>query len=118
MTEGRESSKAPGVPGAMAFGLSASTLVGAIVVAGLVLRFLRLAAQSFWYDEAVSAKLSAAPAWDLLTGRVRDLGNPPLHNLLLHGWAQLFGPGDVALRARRRWRACWRSRWSSRSGAA
>ena len=59
--------------------------VAVLWIAGAVLRVLRLGTQSFWYDEAVSAKLSSAPAWDLVTGRVRDLGNPLLHNLVLHG---------------------------------
>jgi mannosyltransferase len=69
-----------------------------IFAAGVVLRLFRLSSQSFWYDEAVSADLSHHDFLSLLTGRVRDLGNPPLHNLVLHGWTRLFGDSDASLR--------------------
>src|SRR4029077_6230576 len=71
----------------------------AIVAAGAALRFACLGAQSIWYDEAVSARLAGRGMWDLLLGRATELGNPPLHALVLHGWQQLFGDGDRALRA-------------------
>jgi uncharacterized membrane protein len=73
--------------------------IGALAVAGAALRFVRLEGQSFWYDEAVSAELGSRTAWDLLSGRARDLGNPPLHPLLLHFWGLVFGTGDGSLRA-------------------
>ncbi|HEY0711106.1 MAG TPA: glycosyltransferase family 39 protein, partial [Polyangia bacterium] len=36
---------------------------------------------------------------DLLSGRVRDLGNPPLYPVLLHLWMGFFGNSDAAVRA-------------------
>jgi mannosyltransferase len=73
--------------------------LSAFVALGATLRFVGLGEQSFWYDEAFSAELARAPALDLATGLVRDLGNPPLHPILLGLWSQVFGSGDVALRA-------------------
>ncbi|HYG69558.1 MAG TPA: glycosyltransferase family 39 protein, partial [Anaeromyxobacteraceae bacterium] len=73
--------------------------LGALVAAGTAIRFLGLGAQSFAYDEAFATEFSRAPALDLATGLVRDLGNPPLHPILLGFWAGLFGTGDVALRS-------------------
>lgn len=69
------------------------------VLAGAALRLLALGRQSFWYDEAVSVELARSGLGDLLTGRVRDLGNPPLYPALLHVWMALFGAGDGAVRA-------------------
>ena len=71
----------------------------ALTIAGGVLRGAALGHQSFWYDESVSGDLARAPLWDLLTGQVRDLGNPPLHPVLLRLWSLAFGDGDVALRS-------------------
>jgi uncharacterized membrane protein len=71
----------------------------ALFAAGAMLRFLLLAHQSFWYDETVSAALSKAPLWDIVTGKVHDLGNPPLHFVLLHLWGGLFGTSEAALRS-------------------
>jgi 4-amino-4-deoxy-L-arabinose transferase-like glycosyltransferase len=73
--------------------------VVALTIAGGALRGAALGHQSFWYDESVSADLSRAPLWDLVTGRVRDLGNPPLHPIVLRLWSRAFGDGDVALRS-------------------
>jgi mannosyltransferase len=70
-----------------------------IVAAGALLRFAMLGHQSFWYDEVVSANIAGASLADIVTGRARDLGNPPLHALYLHAWQHLFGASDVALRA-------------------
>lgn len=70
--------------------------VAAIVVGGVVLRF---AAQSpLWLDEALSVNIAALPLGDMLEALRRD-GHPPLYYLLLHGWIQLFGTGDLAVRS-------------------
>jgi uncharacterized membrane protein len=66
---------------------------------GAALRFSALTAQSFWYDEAVSVSLARNSLLDLLSGRARDLGNPPLYPALLHVWMGLFGSGDAATRS-------------------
>jgi uncharacterized membrane protein len=67
--------------------------------AGAMLRLTLLGHQSFWYDEAVSSRLAQAGLDDILSGRARDLGNPPFHLIFLHGWEKLFGLSDAALRA-------------------
>lgn len=88
----------PGVPQIRERTRGLATLA-VLVAGGTAIRFAGLGAQSFWYDEAFSAELAHAPALDLATGLVRDLGNPPLHPILLGLWSHLFGTGDVALRA-------------------
>lgn len=69
-----------------------------LTAAAGILRFYQLGNQSFWYDEAVSVDLAGEPLWDLVTGRAKDLGNPPLYPMLLRLWVTVFGAGDVAVR--------------------
>jgi mannosyltransferase len=71
----------------------------ALVAVAVAARFLALGRQSFWYDEAVSVELARTPLYDLLSGRVKDLGNPPLYPALLRVWMAVFGQGDAAVRA-------------------
>jgi uncharacterized membrane protein len=71
-----------------------------LILAGAALaRFIALDRQSFWYDEAVSVVLARQSIVDLLGGRVKDLGNPPLYPVLLHLWMGLVGTSDAAIRA-------------------
>ncbi len=78
---------------------SALVPLAVCVALGAVLRFARIDYQSFWYDECVSAKLALAPLADIVSGRAKDLGNPPLHLILLHVWGAVFGTSDASLRA-------------------
>jgi mannosyltransferase len=80
-------------------GLAPQSATLLLTVLGAALRFSALTAQSFWYDEAVSVNLARHSLLDLLTGRARDLGNPPLYPALLHVWMGLFGESDGAVRA-------------------
>lgn len=89
----------PGVEPRAREGARAWATLALVIGGGVALRFFGLGTQSFWYDEAFSAELARAPALDLATGLVRDLGNPPLHPILLGLWARAFGDGDAALRA-------------------
>jgi 4-amino-4-deoxy-L-arabinose transferase-like glycosyltransferase len=73
--------------------------VAAITALAAIVRLVGLGSESFWYDEAFSAEIAARPAWALFSGIARDLGNPPLHPLLLHVWALAFGGSDASLRA-------------------
>ncbi|HEY0707728.1 MAG TPA: glycosyltransferase family 39 protein [Polyangia bacterium] len=66
---------------------------------GALLRFSALSRQSFWYDEAMSVALARNGIGDLLSGRVRERGNPPLYPVLLHLWSSVFGNSDGAVRA-------------------
>jgi len=54
--------------------------------------------QSLWGDEAFSAVLSMNPIPKILEIIQKDT-SPPLYNLILHYWYQIFGTGEVAIRA-------------------
>jgi mannosyltransferase len=75
--------------------LTALLVVG-LVAAGVVLRFLTRS--DLWLDEALSVNIARLPVGDLLDALARD-GHPPLYYLLLHGWMEVFGEGDAAVRA-------------------
>lgn len=65
---------------------------------GAFLRFNRLADQEFWKDEAftgIIVKKSWAKAWNLTLNDT----HPPLYNMLLKAWGELFGYTDFALRS-------------------
>jgi mannosyltransferase len=72
-------------------------VVGVVaLVVGTVLRFVTTS--SLWLDEALTVNIAEMPVgdvWDWL----RHDGHPPLYYVLLHGWIELFGSGDVAVRA-------------------
>ncbi len=67
-----------------------------VVAAGLVLRFV--AKSPLWLDEALSVNIARLPLGDIPEALRHD-GHPPLYYLLLHGWMEVFGEGDVAVRA-------------------
>ncbi|HEY8526053.1 MAG TPA: glycosyltransferase family 39 protein [Acidimicrobiales bacterium] len=90
----RRDGEAPGWASRLA-GLGPLALAG-IVVVGVALRFVTTS--SLWLDEALSVNISALPVGDLFEALEHD-GHPPLYYLLLHGWMQVFGEGDVAVRA-------------------
>lgn len=69
---------------------------GAVVVAGVVLRFS--ARSDLWLDEALSVEIARLPLGQLLVALRHD-GSPPLYYLLLHAWIALVGTGDTAVRA-------------------
>lgn len=78
--------------------IEAAFTVGA-VAAVLVGAGLRLYTTSdLWLDEALSVNIARLPVGDLLDQLRRD-GHPPLYYLLLHGWIDVFGEGDVAVRS-------------------
>lgn len=66
-------------------------LIVLLTVLGLVLRVVALDAESAWTDEMFSMRMAHASLGDLLSGAVRDRGNPSGYYLLLHGWLHLFG---------------------------
>lgn len=70
--------------------------VGLAVALGVVLRFVQRS--PLWLDEALSVNIASLPVGDLLEALRHD-GHPPLYYLLLHYWIELFGDGDVAVRA-------------------
>lgn len=68
----------------------------AAIVAGGILRFTTTS--SLWLDESLSVNIARLPVGDIFSWLRHD-GHPPLYYLLLHGWMELFGTGDVAVRA-------------------
>ena len=75
--------------------LVVAVALGATAV-GLVLRFATTSA--LWLDEALSVNIASLPVPDILDVLRRD-GHPPLDDLLLHGWIELFGSSDAAVRS-------------------
>lgn len=74
-------------------------LLGVVVVGGAVLRFWRLGAQSFWYDEWLTIGATSGGPLDLARHIADREGHPPLYFLLIWIWSQIFGDGEVALRS-------------------
>ena len=70
--------------------------VGGAIAAGLVLRFVTRS--QLWLDEALSVDIARLPIGDI-PAALRHDGHPPLYYVLLHGWMQVFGEGDIAVRA-------------------
>lgn len=70
--------------------------IAVAVAAGVVLRFVTRS--DLWLDEALSVNIAKLPL-DQLREALRHDGAPPLYYVLLHGWIQVFGSGDVAVRA-------------------
>lgn len=72
-------------------------VVGLVAVAiGVVTRFTTRSA--LWLDEALSVNIASLPLGDI-AGQLKHDGHPPLYYWLLHVWMELFGQGDIAVRA-------------------
>jgi mannosyltransferase len=100
---GEEGAGHRGVARRAPFGLTVTTspwlprvTVATIVVVGIGLRFVTTS--NLWLDEALSVNIAALPVGDLLQALRQD-GHPPLYYLLLHGWMELVGEGDMAVRS-------------------
>ena len=72
-----------------------AAVVGLVLV-GVVARFATTS--HLWLDEALSVNIASLPIGDI-PDALRQDGHPPAYYLLLHGWIELFGSGDVAVRA-------------------
>ena len=75
---------------------ASAAAVVAVVVAGIALRLVTRS--ELWLDEALSVSISSLPVGDLLDALRHD-GHPPLYYLLLHGWMEVFGDGNEAVRS-------------------
>lgn len=69
--------------------------LGLTILAGIVLRFVTRS--DLWLDEALTANIARLPLADLEEALRHD-GAPPLYYVLLHGWMDVFGTGDFAVR--------------------
>ena len=68
-------------------------------LAGAVLRFATLDAQSLWYDEAVTAQLLQMDLGAMLRAIPDSESTPPLYYVLAWLWTQVCGTGEVGLRS-------------------
>ena len=71
-------------------------MVGGLALAAIGFRFVTRS--PLWLDEALSVNIARLPLGDIPEALRHD-GHPPLYYFLLHGWMELFGEGDVAVRA-------------------
>jgi mannosyltransferase len=78
--------------------LVATVLLLSITLLALGLRLYRLDNQSLWYDEGFSVYLAGMDIDEITSRTAADI-QPPLYYYLLHGWIQLFGDSEWALRA-------------------
>jgi MFS family permease len=70
----------------------------AVVVAGVVLRWVGLGAQSLWYDEWLTSEAVAGSLPDLFRHVAHREGIPPTYFVVEWAWVRLAGDGEVALR--------------------
>ena len=70
-------------------------LAGAVAVGVAVRAYTR---SDLWLDEALSVNIARLPLSELFEALRHD-GHPPLYYLLLHGWIEVFGDGDEAVRS-------------------
>lgn len=74
-------------------------MAGALLVACAFATSLVLSRRSaLWLDEAQTLSIARLPVPDLLSA-LRTDGAPPLYNVLLHGWMEVFGTGATAARS-------------------
>jgi mannosyltransferase len=74
-------------------------VLAGLVGIGAVLRFATLGSQSYWFDEAQAAHEFHLSFGSMLSSMVAHETNPPLYFVLGWLWAQVFGTGEVGLRA-------------------
>jgi mannosyltransferase len=74
-------------------------LLAGITVAGALLRFATLHAQSYWLDEAATVNLLHKGFGDMLAGVSSGESTPPLYYIVAWVWAKVFGTGEVGLRS-------------------
>lgn len=70
--------------------------LGVVLAASVVFRFWTRS--DLWFDEALSVNISRLPLGKI-SEALRHDGHPPLYYYLLHLWMDVFGIGDVAVRA-------------------
>jgi mannosyltransferase len=86
-------------PYALRVRLGDRRLLGALALAAALIRFATIDVQSYWFDEALTAKLVGSPFGDMLADIPDTELTPPLYYVLAWPWAHVFGSEEAALRA-------------------
>jgi mannosyltransferase len=73
-------------------------VLGAVVLAGALLRIVTLGDQSLWFDEGLTRNLVVKPLGDLVEAVVDTENTPPLSYVLTYMSTQLVGTDEVGLR--------------------
>ncbi len=81
-------------PGQPHRGATAAFVV--VVALGVALRFVTTS--PLWLDEALTVNIARLPLGEMFEALRRD-GSPPIYYVVLRGWTELFGEGDVAVRS-------------------
>jgi uncharacterized membrane protein len=66
---------------------------------GGVMRFATLDARSLWLDEATTILRARLPLGEMLATILALEGTPPTYFILVKGWMEVFGQGEVGLRS-------------------
>jgi uncharacterized membrane protein len=74
-------------------------LLAALTLAAASLRFATVDVQSYWFDEALTAKLLRLPFGEMLSQLPDTELTPPLYYVLAWPWAHVVGSTEAALRA-------------------
>jgi mannosyltransferase len=73
-------------------------LLLAILLLASFLRFYRLDTQSLWNDEGTSVAVAQRDLATIARDAAQDI-HPPLYYWLLHGWVELLGTSEAAVRS-------------------
>jgi mannosyltransferase len=73
-------------------------VIAVVGVVALGVGFRLFTRSPLWLDEALSVNIARLPLADI-GDALRQDGHPPLYYWLLHGWMQVFGEGDTAIRS-------------------
>ncbi len=77
----------------------AAVAVGGLIVLAAVVRFVGLAHQSYWFDEADTVSILHTSLGGLLTRVPRWETTPPLYFVVAWLWTHVFGDGEAGLRS-------------------
>jgi mannosyltransferase len=74
-------------------------LLAALTIAAAAVRFATIDVQSYWFDEALTAKLVATPFGDMLSELPHTELTPPLYYVVAWPWLHAIGSHEAALRS-------------------
>ena len=73
--------------------------IALLTVLGAVIRFATLDARSLWLDEALTIVRTRPPLGEVVTASLTSSAHPPAYFVLVKGWMEVFGSGEVGLRS-------------------